>query len=238
MSHIIELKQIQRIYPVSGDVVVRALNGIDYSILQGDFIAIMGPSGSGKSTLMNILGCLDRPTSGQYFLEGQEISTFTRRQLTTLRNKKFGFVFQSFNLLTRTTTLENVELPMLYADVPTHQAREIAYQKLAMVGLKGKEMQRTNQISGGEMQRVAIARSLVNNPSILMADEPTGNLDSKTSIEIMKLFTNLNRQGITIILVTHEPDIAAYANRRIHIKDGLIESEEVTKDISKEGGLS
>jgi putative ABC transport system ATP-binding protein len=237
MSHIIRLENIERIYPVSGDIVVRALNGINYNINTGDFIAIMGPSGSGKSTLMNILGCLDRPTSGKYFFEDQEISGYTRRQLATLRNRRFGFVFQSFNLLTRTTALENVELPMLYADVPNKRAMEVAYEKLALVGLQGRELHKTNQISGGEAQRVAIARSLVNNPSIIMADEPTGNLDSKTSLEIMKLFTNLNKQGITIILVTHEPDIAAFANRRLHLKDGLIESEEVTKDITKKGEI-
>jgi len=236
MSYIIKLENIERIYPVSGDVEVRALQGITYNIATGDFIAIMGPSGSGKSTLMNILGCLDRPTSGTYFFEEQEISKYTRRQLATLRNKKFGFVFQSFNLLTRTTGLENVELPMLYADVPNKKARDVAYEKLALVGLKGRELHKTNQISGGEAQRVAIARSLVNNPIIIMADEPTGNLDSKTSVEIMKLFTNLNKQGITIILVTHEPDIAAFANRRIHVKDGIIESEEVTRDITNISG--
>ncbi|RLE01296.1 MAG: macrolide ABC transporter ATP-binding protein, partial [Candidatus Aminicenantes bacterium] len=192
--------------------------------------AIMGPSGSGKSTLMNIIGCLDKATSGRYYLEGTDISTFSRNRLAEIRNKKIGFVFQNFNLLPRTTALENAELPLLYSDVPPKEARRRALEALAMVGLKGREGHYTNQLSGGEMQRVAIARALVNHPSLILADEPTGNLDTKTGQEIMAIFKALNReQGITVILVTHDPEIAQTAPRRIYLRDGLIIKEETSE---------
>jgi len=232
---LIRLDNIVRTYHI-GEVDVRALRGITYNVLRGDFVAIMGPSGSGKSTLMNILGCLDRPTSGTYFLDDQAVSGLSDKSLATLRNTRIGFVFQSFNLLKRTSARENVELPMLYADVSGKQSRERALKALKLVGLEGRETHNTNQLSGGEQQRVAIARSLVNNPSLIMADEPTGNLDSKMSEDVMKIFLDMNREKeITIILVTHEPDIAAYANRVIHVKDGLINREDVKLDIGQGG---
>jgi len=232
---LIRLDNIVRTYHI-GEVDVRALRGITYNVLRGDFVAIMGPSGSGKSTLMNILGCLDRPTSGTYFLDDQAVTVLSDKSLATLRNTRIGFVFQSFNLLKRTSARENVELPMLYADVSGKQSRERALKALKLVGLEGRETHNTNQLSGGEQQRVAIARSLVNNPSLIMADEPTGNLDSKMSEDVMKIFLDMNREKeITIILVTHEPDIAAYANRVIHVKDGLINREDVKLDIGQGG---
>ena len=225
-NNLIQLENVSRIYQM-GDSEVRALKGISTSIKQGDLLAIMGPSGSGKSTLMNIIGCLDKPSDGHYFLEGQEISTFNKNELARTRNKKIGFVFQNFNLLSRTTALENTELPLLYSDVPSRKAREMAMKALEMVGLKGREFHKTNQISGGEMQRVAIARALVNNPSLILADEPTGNLDTKTGLEIMEIFTNLHKdKGITIILVTHDPEVAEFAQRRVYLRDGAIEREE------------
>ncbi len=230
---LIRLDNIVRTYHV-GEVDVRALRGITYNVLRGDFVAIMGPSGSGKSTLMNILGCLDRPTSGTYFIDDQEVSRLSDRSLAILRNTRIGFVFQSFNLLKRTSARENVELPMLYADVSGKESRERALKALKLVGLEGRETHNTNQLSGGEQQRVAIARSLVNNPSLIMADEPTGNLDSKMSEDVMKIFRDMNREKkITIILVTHELDIAAYANRVIQVKDGLINREDVKFDITQ-----
>jgi len=187
----------------------------------------MGPSGSGKSTLMNIVGCLDRPSEGRYFLGGEEVSRLDKNRLAGIRNKKIGFVFQNFNLLARTTALENTELPLLYADVPSKEAKKLAMNALAMVGLKGRELHKTNQISGGEMQRVAIARALVNNPSLILADEPTGNLDTKTGLEIMDVFHKLNQEkGITIILVTHAPEVADVTRKRIYLRDGLIEKKE------------
>lgn len=217
---LIELKNISRFYQV-GSSRVNALVDFSYTIKRSDFLAIMGPSGSGKSTLMNILGCLDRPSSGQYYLENQDISTFNKNQLAQLRNRKIGFIFQNFNLLTRTTALENTILPLLYANMPKKQAAEKSLQALAAVGLKGREYHKSNELSGGEMQRVAVARALVNNPSLILADEPTGNLDTGTGDEVMEIFTNLNKEkGITIILVTHEPDIAEVAHRRIYLKDG------------------
>ncbi len=225
-NNLIQLKDVTRVYQM-GDTEVRALKGISYIIKRGDLLAIMGPSGSGKSTLMNIIGCLDKPSGGKYFLEGQEISTFNKNELARMRNKKIGFVFQNFNLLSRTTALENTELPLLYSDVPSKKSREMALKALKMVGLEGRELHKTNQISGGEMQRVAIARALVNNPSLILADEPTGNLDTKTGQEIMEIFTTLNKEkGITIILVTHDPEVAEFVHRKVYLRDGEIEREE------------
>ncbi|OGD12599.1 MAG: macrolide ABC transporter ATP-binding protein [Candidatus Aminicenantes bacterium RBG_13_62_12] len=223
---IIKLENISRTYDI-GETEVRALESINLSVAEGEIMAIMGPSGSGKSTLMNILGCLDQPTQGKYFLDGQEVSKMDKNRLALVRNKKIGFVFQSFNLLSRTTALENTELPLLYShDVPHKQHRDLAKKALKMVGLEGRELHKTNQLSGGEQQRVAIARSLVNNPALLLADEPTGNLDSKTGEEIMRIFNALNKQqNITVILVTHDPDVAALARRSIHLKDGRIIKE-------------
>ncbi len=219
----IRLEDITRTYKV-GETRVRALRGVSQSIRSGDMVAIMGPSGSGKSTLMNIIGCLDKPTSGRYFLEGLEVSRLNKNQLARIRNKKIGFVFQNFNLLSRTTALENTELPLLYSDVPSKKTRELAYKALAQVGLGGRELHKTNQLSGGEMQRVAIARALVNGPSLLLADEPTGNLDTKTGNEIMAIFRELNRRtGLTVVLVTHDPEVAQIARKKIFIRDGLIE---------------
>lgn len=223
---LIELKKVSRIYKM-GSAEVKALMDFSYSISNGDFLAIMGASGSGKSTLMNILGCLDKPTSGQYFLESQEISTFNKNQLAQLRNRKIGFIFQNFNLLTRTSALENTILPLLYANIPGKQAVEMSLQALAAVGLKDREYHKSNELSGGEMQRVAIARALVNNPSLILADEPTGNLDTKTGEEVMEIFKKLNSDsGITVVLVTHEPDIAAVAHKRIYLKDGHLVKED------------
>ena len=225
-NNLIQIEDVHRVYKV-GETEVNALRGVSYNIKKGGLVAIMGPSGSGKSTLMNIIGCLDKPSSGKYLLEGEEVSTFDKNKLAMVRNKRIGFVFQSFNLLSRTTALENTELPLVYSDVPRKKAKDMAMKALAQVGLEGRELHKTNQISGGEMQRVAIARALVNNPSLLLADEPTGNLDTKTGIEIMDIFKKLNKeQNITIILVTHDPEVAIVANRRIYIRDGLIEREE------------
>jgi putative ABC transport system ATP-binding protein len=219
---LIELENIKKIYKV-GETQVNALRGLSYSINEGDFVAIMGPSGSGKSTLMNILGCLDKPTAGKYFLEGEEVSTLDKNRLARIRNKKIGFVFQTFNLLSRTTALENTELPLLYSNMSKKKMRELASESLSVVGLEGRESHRTNQLSGGEQQRVAIARALVNNPSLILADEPTGNLDSKTGKEIMDIFKKLNQEkNITIILVTHAPELAQTASRRVHLRDGQI----------------
>jgi putative ABC transport system ATP-binding protein len=204
-----------------------ALREINHEVNKGEFVAIMGPSGSGKSTMLNILGCLDGPSDGTYFLNGNDVSEFSENKRTEVRNKEIGFVFQNFNLLPRTTVLENVMLPMLYANIGKKEAKRTALEMLELVGLKGKEVNKSNELSGGEMQRVAIARALANNPSVLLADEPTGNLDSKRSIEIMDIFKRLNREkGITVILITHEPDIGAIAGRRIHMRDGIIERED------------
>jgi len=223
---LIKFENLSKIYKI-GETEVHALRGISYSIHGGDFLAIMGPSGSGKSTLMNIIGCLDRPTSGKYFLEGEEISSLDRNNLARIRNKKIGFVFQSFNLLPRTTALENVELPLLYSNVSSKVRTERALEALASVGLKGREHHRTNQLSGGEQQRVAIARALLNDPSLILADEPTGNLDSKTGAEILEIFKRLNEdKKITLVVVTHDLDIANYAHRRIYLRDGEIIKED------------
>jgi putative ABC transport system ATP-binding protein len=225
-GNIIELRDLVKTYCV-GETEVNALRGVSYAIAKGNFLAVMGPSGSGKSTLMNILGCLDRPTSGEYILDGEEVSKFDKNKLASIRNKKIGFVFQSFNLLARTTALENTELPLLYSTTNGKDMTERALAALAAVGLKDRAHHKTNQLSGGEQQRVAIARALLNNPALILADEPTGNLDSRTSSEVMNIFKTLNEEkGMTIIMVTHEPDIAAWAAKRIHLKDGLIVREE------------
>ncbi len=225
-NHLIQLENVKKIYKV-GETQVNALRDLSYNINEGDFLAIMGPSGSGKSTLMNIVGCLDKPTEGKYFLEGEEVSTLDKNTLARIRNKKIGFVFQTFNLLSRTTALENTELPLLYSSMSKKKMRELASKSLSIVGLEGREFHRTNQLSGGEQQRVAIARALVNNPSLILADEPTGNLDTKTGKEIMDIFKRLNQEkNITIILVTHEAELAQIARRRLHLRDGQIIKKE------------
>jgi putative ABC transport system ATP-binding protein len=229
---LIEVKDLYKIYTV-GDIEIAALNGVSLSIQPGEFVSIMGSSGSGKSTFMNILGCLDVPTRGSYFLSGTDIGSLDRDALAHLRNEKIGFVFQGFNLLARTSAIENVELPLLYGPVHARERRSRAMAALASVGLGGREDHHPNQLSGGQQQRVAIARALVNSPSILMADEPTGNLDTKTSVEIMQLLTQLNTdQKITIILVTHEPDIATFTRRAIQFKDGQVISDRPVDPVS------
>jgi putative ABC transport system ATP-binding protein len=221
MSNVISLSDIRRVF-IMGDQEFEALKGISFSVDAGEFVAIMGASGSGKSTCMNLLGCLDRPTSGQYLLDGLDVSGMNSNQLAEIRNKKLGFVFQGFNLLARTPAVENVELPLVYSGFSSKERRVKALAALEQVGLAGKEFNHSSQLSGGQQQRVAIARALVNNPAVILADEPTGNLDSATSEEIMGLFTSLNRQGITIIMVTHEHDVAAHASRQITFRDGRI----------------
>lgn len=222
---VIELDHIHKTYTM-GDVEVHALRGVSLTIRQGEFVAIMGASGSGKSTTMNIIGCLDRPTRGTYVLDGQDVSQLTKDERADIRSQKLGFVFQGFNLLSRTSAIENVELPMLYAGLDSQEREKRAKEALAAVGLVGREQNHPNQLSGGQQQRVAIARALVNQPSLILADEPTGNLDSRTSVEVMEIFQRLNReQGITLVLVTHEPDIADYAQRVIVFKDGRIKKD-------------
>jgi putative ABC transport system ATP-binding protein len=226
MGKLIVLDKLVKTYTL-GEYEIHALRGIDLNIEEGEFVAIMGPSGSGKSTLMNILGCLDRPTSGNYILEGQDISSLNRDKLAEIRNKKLGFVFQSFNLLARTSAIENVELPLLYNGDSTKEKTRKAMKALEMVGLQGRESSAPNQLSGGQQQRVAIARALINDPAIILADEPTGNLDTKTSIEVMDILQMLNDRGITIVLITHEPDIASYSKRNIVFRDGKIVRDEL-----------
>ena len=224
---VIDIRSVTKVYHL-GEVDVRALDGIDLDVGEGEFVAIMGPSGSGKSTLMNIIGCLDRPTEGTYVLDGADVSTLSRDERAIIRNAKIGFVFQSFNLLARTSAMENVELPLLYGDLAlSKKDRHVAARDaLHRVGLAGREGNYPSQLSGGQQQRVAIARALVTNPAIVLADEPTGNLDSRTSTEIMGIFQDLNDSGKTIVLITHEPDIAQHAKRVVHVRDGKIQQDE------------
>jgi putative ABC transport system ATP-binding protein len=227
---IIEIRSLKKDYHV-GEVTVHALRGVDLKIHPGEFVAIMGASGSGKSTMLNILGCLDKPTSGDYLLDGIDVNTMNRDSLARLRNNKLGFVFQSYNLLARTTALENVELPLFYnSKVKARERREAALDALEAVGLSGRIHHMPNQLSGGQQQRVAIARSLVNNPVLILADEPTGNLDTRTSFEIMELFQDLNDKGRTIVFVTHEPDIAKFATRNVIFRDGKIQRENLVSE--------
>lgn len=233
---LIELENIIKEYPIGEDEYYRALDGINLRINEGEFVAIMGPSGSGKSTLMHILGALDIPTKGNYLLKGKNISSYTEDQLADIRNKEIGFVFQSFNLLPRTTVLKNVEKPMIYAGISEKERMERAMQALERVGIAEKANNLSNRISGGQIQRVAIARALVMNPSIILADEPTGNLDSKTSHEIISFMKNLNEDGKTIIIITHERDIAAFAKRVIKLVDGKVVSDTINgKKLLKNG---
>ncbi len=224
---VIKMENIKKEYEV-GDEMVYALRGVNLSIERNEYVAIMGPSGSGKSTLMNIVGCLDTPTDGVYILNGKPVSEMTDDELAEVRNREIGFVFQNFNLLSRSDSLHNCELPLIYSGMSKTRRREMAVQALESVGLKERMYHRPSELSGGQRQRVAIARALVNNPSILLADEPTGNLDSKTGIEIMEIFDRLHAQGNTIILVTHERDVAEHAHRILHIHDGNIANDEIT----------
>ena len=222
----LEIKKIKKIYQM-GKVKVEALRGVSFYIDKGEFVAIMGPSGSGKSTLMHIIGCLDQPTEGNFIIGGKDVSKLNDDKLAEIRNKSIGFVFQQFNLLSRTSILHNVEIPLIYAGLKAKQRRELAMQALESVGLGDRVKHKPNEISGGEKQRAAIARALVNNPLIILADEPTGNLDTKTGEEIMKIFYKLHQQGNTVIMVTHEAEVARHARRIVHLRDGLIEKDEV-----------
>jgi putative ABC transport system ATP-binding protein len=224
---LIEIKDLRKKY-IMGDIEVEALRGVNLNIQQNEFVSIMGPSGSGKSTLMNILGCLDNPSSGQYIFDSVDVSLLNDDELSEIRNQKIGFIFQTFNLLPKLSALQNVELPLIYAGYDKHERREIAREALHKMGLSSRADHKPNELSGGQRQRVAIARALATKPGIILADEPTGNLDSKTGNEIMALFRELNKEGNTIILITHEPEIAEYADRAIIIKDGLIISDKPT----------
>lgn len=234
---LITARNLVKIYDENGSE-THALRGIDISINDGEFVAVMGPSGSGKSTLAQILGCLDRPTSGEYFLEGKEVSKYTDTELAFVRNRKFGFVFQMFNLLSRLSVLENVELPLLYARVPAGKRENMAREMISLVGLSEREKYKTAKLSGGEKQRAAIARALVTNPRVIFADEPTGSLDSKSGETILRMLEKLNNEGRTIIIITHELYVAEFAGRIIHIKDGKIESDETRvarKSVARDG---
>jgi len=224
----LEIKKIKKIYQM-GKVKVEALRGVSFYIDKGEFVAVMGPSGSGKSTLMHIIGCLDKPTEGNFIIGGKDVSKLNDDRLAEIRNKRIGFVFQQYNLLSRTSILHNVEIPLIYAGLKSKQRRKLAMQALESVGLGDRVKHKPNEISGGEKQRAAIARALVNDPLIILADEPTGNLDTKTGEEIMKIFYKLHQQGNTIIMVTHEAEVARHARRIIHLRDGLIEKDEVKK---------
>jgi putative ABC transport system ATP-binding protein len=231
---VIRVEDVHKYYEL-GETRVHALRGINVSINRGEFVAVMGASGSGKSTFMNILGCLDKPSAGRYFLEDTDVSSLTKRDLALIRNRRIGFVFQGFNLLARTTALENVELPTLYARIEKAEREKRAREALELVGLGERIDHFPSQLSGGQQQRVAIARALVNKPSILLADEPTGNLDSRTSVEIMDIFQRLNDQGLTIVLVTHEPDIAQFAKRELVFRDGKVRRDDPIKDRPRAG---
>jgi putative ABC transport system ATP-binding protein len=228
---VIVTRNLQRDYDMGGEI-VHALRGVDIYIRRNEFVAIMGPSGSGKSTLMNLIGCLDSPTGGEYWLNGYRVSELGDDQLARIRNKEIGFVFQTFNLLPRASALHNVELPLVYAGTGSKERRALASEALARVGLQDRVQHKPNELSGGQRQRVAIARALVNRPSILLADEPTGNLDSTTSEEILALFEALHREGQTVVLVTHENDIAAHAKRQVHLKDGRVERDFATGGVA------
>jgi len=232
MSKIIDTTEISKIYQM-GTQTVKALQSVSIEIQKGEYVAFMGPSGSGKSTLMNIIGCLDTPTGGRYVLNNNDVSNLTENELAEIRNKEIGFVFQTFNLLPRASALENVALPLIYAGMGKADRQEQALQALADVGLADRAHHKPNELSGGQRQRVAIARALVNNPSIILADEPTGNLDSKTSYDIMDLFHLLHEKGNTIIMVTHEDDIAHYAHRIIRLRDGLVETDVVNTNVTR-----
>ncbi|MGA9531299.1 MAG: ABC transporter ATP-binding protein [Anaerolineales bacterium] len=226
MEHVIEVENLERTYHL-GEIDVRALRGVSFQILPGELLTVMGPSGSGKSTLMNIIGCLDRPTGGTYILDGEEVESMDDDRLASIRNRKIGFVFQSFNLLSRTSALANVELPLIYSGIRLQERRKKAAGALEAVGLGDRMNHHPNELSGGQQQRVAIARALVNEPAIIMADEPTGNLDTKSGVEVMKIIQDLNRQqGITVLLVTHDPFIARHTQRVIRLQDGLIVGDE------------
>jgi putative ABC transport system ATP-binding protein len=230
MDSVISVKELTKIY-IMGTTQVKALQGVSLNIDRNEYVALMGPSGSGKSTLMNLLGCLDSPTGGEYWLNGTNVSTMTDGELAEVRNKEIGFVFQTFNLLPRLSALENVALPLVYAGMSRSQRNERAQEVLDSVGLGDRVDHKPNELSGGQRQRVAIARALVNNPSIILADEPTGNLDTKTSVEIMGIFEEIHQKGNTVILVTHEPDIAEHAHRIIRLRDGLVELDERNENV-------